>query len=289
VAAVVYTGYGGLLLSPPAKFTNKKIMITGAGRGVGKRLALGFGRLGARIALIGRNRGELDIAQIEIEQNGGSALRVEADVTDQEQLRVAVDRIGVVFGGGPDLLVCAAAVTGPLAAFSPATLKDWTRTIDVNLMGVVNACSAVLPSMLERGRGKIVILACGSDAVATRNMSAYQTSKTALVRFAESIAAELVDYNIQINCFDPGPTYTCLTDEVINAEGVLDSKLVEAARETRSTGGTSPELQMEHAIFLASEASNHISGKLVQVTDDWKKLRNAHLRPDSFALRRVSK
>jgi NAD(P)-dependent dehydrogenase (short-subunit alcohol dehydrogenase family) len=278
-----------LSLSAPAKFLNKNIFITGAGRGVGKRLALGFGRLGARIALIGRSRGELGLAQIEIEQNGGNALRIEADVTDQEQLGVAVDRARVVLGGAPDVLICAAAVSGPLVAFGPASLKDWRRAIDINLLGVVNACGAVLPSMVERGSGKILIVACGSDSVAVRNMSAYQTSKTALVRFAECIAAELIDYNIQINCFDPGPTYTSLTDEIINAEATSDPKVVEAARETRSTGGTAPDLQMEHAIFLASEASNHISGKLVHVTDDWKKLRNAHLRPDSLALRRVPK
>lgn len=204
-------------------------------------------------------------------------------------MSVAVERSRVVFRGPPDVLICAAAITGPLAAFTPATLKEWNTTINVNLLGAINACSAVLPAMIERGSGKILILACGSDAIAMRNMSAYQTSKTALVRFAECIAAELIDYNIQINCFDPGPTYTSMTDEIIRAGGALDPKVVEAARETRKTGGTSPNLQMEHAVFLASEGSNHISGKLVHVTDDWKKLRNAHLKPDALALRRVSK
>jgi 3-oxoacyl-[acyl-carrier protein] reductase len=256
---------------------------------VGKRLALGFGRLGARIGVLGRSRAELELAQIEIEQNGGNALPIQADVSDGEQLRVAVERARVVFRGPVDVLVCAAAVSGPLAEFTFKSLKQWQKTIDVNLMGAVNACAAVLPSMIEKGSGKILILACGSDTAAVRNMSAYQTSKTALVRFAECIASELIDYNIQINCFDPGPTYTSLTDELISADGALDSRVVEAARETRRTGGTAPNLQMEHAIFLASEASNHISGKLVHMTDDLKKLRNAHLKADSFALRRVAK
>lgn len=196
-----------------------------------------------------------------------------------------MDRARVVFGTPPDVLICAAAVPGPLGPLGPARLTEWKAAIDINLIGAVNACSAVLPSMIERGSGKILILACGSDAVATRNMSAYQTSKTALVRFAECIAAELIDYNIQINCFDPGPAYTSLTDEIIHADALLDAKVVEDARETRKTGGTSPELQMGHAIFLVSEASNHI-GKLVHVNDDLKKLRNAQLRPDSLALRR---
>lgn len=276
-------------MSPAPSFASKNILITGAGRGVGKRLALGFGRLGGRIALLGRSRAEIELAQIEIEQNGGNALPIQADVTDAEQLKVAVERTLVVFQGTPDVLICAAAVAGPLASFAPGNLRQWKKTVDVNLMGAVNACSAVLPFMIDKGSGKILILACGSDAAALRNMSAYQTSKTALVRFAECVASELIDYNIQINCFDPGPTYTSLTDEMIAAENVLDPRVVEAARETRSTGGTAPNLQMEHAIFLASEASNHISGKLIHVTDDLKKLRNAQLKADSFALRRVAK
>jgi 3-oxoacyl-[acyl-carrier protein] reductase len=69
----------------------------------------------------------------------------------------------------------------------------------------------------------------------------------------------------------------------------LEAPVVSAAKETRRTGGVSPELQLAHMTFLASEQSNHISGKLVHVTDDWQKLRNATLRPDALTLRRVSK
>ena len=271
------------------KFTGKNILITGAGRGIGKRLALGFARLGARIVLVGRSKGQLDIAHIEIEQGGGNALRVTADVTDEEQLRTGVERAGVAFSGSPDVLICAAAVSGPLAPFGKSTLNEWKNALNINLTGVVNSCSAVLPSMIEKRSGKILVLACDSDAAPRGNFSAYETSKTALVRFVECLSVELSYHNVQINCFDPGPTYTSLTDETIEAEEMLESKVVAVAKETRSTGGTSPDLQMEHAVFLASEASNHITGKLIHVTDDWKKLKNAQLRPDLLTLRRVAK
>ena len=80
-----------------AEFKNKNVLITGAGRGLGKRLALGFAKVGCRIALVSRSKSELDLAHIEIEQAGGNALRIRADVTDAEQLTLAVERAHVTF------------------------------------------------------------------------------------------------------------------------------------------------------------------------------------------------
>jgi NAD(P)-dependent dehydrogenase (short-subunit alcohol dehydrogenase family) len=276
---------------PPAKneFKNKNVLITGAGRGIGKRLALGFSRLGARIGLLGRSKAEIDLAHIEIEQAGGNALRIRGDVTDPEQLALAVDRMRVVFGSGVDVLICAAATAGPLNSFLQVPLKAWTEVIDINLFGVVHSCRAVLPSMIERRAGKMILLTCDSDSAPKLNFSAYRTSKAAIVHFAECLAVEIADHNIQINCLDPGAAYTNLTDEIIRAEGRLELAVVNEAKETRRTGGVSPELQLEHAVFLASEQSNHITGKLIHITDNWRKLQNASLRPEAFTLRRYNK
>ena len=276
-------------MTSETEFKNKNILVTGAGRGIGKRLALGFSKLGSRIALLGRSKAEIDLAHIEIEQNGGNALRIRADVTDPEQLDVAVERARVAFGASIDVLICAAGVAGPLGSFLQSPIKEWTHAITTNLLGVVHSCNAVLPSMVQKRAGKILVLTCDSDAAPKGNLSAYETSKTAVVRFVECLSVELVEHNIQVNCFDPGPSYTSLTDEIIDAADILDPKVVAVAIETRRTGGTSPEAQLEHAIFLASEASNHISGKLIHQTDDLKKLKNAHFRPDSHTLRRVLK
>ncbi len=277
------------MVASNTEFINKNILVTGAGRGIGKRFALGFARLGAKIALVGRSKAEIDLAHIEIEQAGGNALRIRSDVTDPEQLALAVDRARVVFGGPVDVLICAAAVPGPLTAFLHTPVKAWTEAIRINLMGVVHSCRAVLPSMVEKRAGKIIVLTCDSDDLPKLNFSAYATSKTAAVRFVESLAAEVLDDNVQVNCFDPGPTYTNLTDEIISAENRLEQRVVAAAKETRRTGGISPELQLQHMVFLASEQSNHISGKLIHVNDDWKKLKNATLRPDALTLRRIQK
>ncbi len=272
-----------------AELKNKNVLITGAGRGLGKRLALGFARLGCRIALVSRNKSELDLAHIEIEQAGGNALRIQADVTDAEQIGIAVERAHLAFQSPIDVLICAAGVHGPLKSFLEASFAAWNQTINVNLMGVVHACRAVLPHMTKRRAGKIIILTCESDRPPHSHFSAYTVSKTALVRLAESIAIEVADNNVQINCLDPGRSYTSLTDEIIEAEDCLEASLVAEAREVRRTGGASADLQLQHAIFLASEQSNHITGKLIHITDDWQKLRNATLRADALTLRRVQK
>jgi len=270
-----------------SEFQKKNVLIAGAGRGIGKRIALGFARQGARVALVGRSKAEIDLAHIEIEQAGGNALRVRADVTDPEQLALAVNRATVTFGGPIDVLICAAGIPGPLQPFLQTPIKSWVETIQVNLLGVMHSCRAVLPSMTDRRVGKIIALTCDSDSLPKANFSAYTTSKTAVVRFVEALAVEVAENNVQINCFDPGPAYTNLTDEIIRAESRLDALVVAAAKETRRTGGVSADLQLAMILFLASEQSNHITGKLIHVTDDWHKLKNATLRPDALTLRRL--
>jgi NAD(P)-dependent dehydrogenase (short-subunit alcohol dehydrogenase family) len=271
------------------EFRNKNVLITGAGRGLGKRLALGFARHGSRITLVSRSKSELDLAHIEIEQAGGNALRVVADVTNAEQLGVAVERAHIAFKSPVDVLICAAGIHGPLQSFLQSSLGAWGQALNVNLMGVVHACRAVLPHMVKRRVGKIIVLTCESDRPPSGHMSAYTVSKTALVRLVESFAVEVADDNVQINCLDPGRAYTTLTDEIIQAEEEMEASVVAEAREVRRTGGASAQRQLQQAMFLASEQSNHITGKLIHITDDWLKLRDATLRADALTLRRVQK
>ena len=115
---------------------DKSVLITGAGRGIGKRLAMGFAQAGARVGLLARSQAELDLAKLEIEHAGGNALRLRADVRDLEQVTAAVDRMRVVFGG-VDVLIAAAAVQGPIGPFLSAKPKAWAETIETNLIGVV--------------------------------------------------------------------------------------------------------------------------------------------------------
>ena len=271
-----------------AHFKDKSILVTGAGRGIGKRLSIGFAKLGARIGLMARSKAELDAAHLEIEHSGGNALRIRADVCDYEQVHTAVDRMRVQYGH-IDVVICAAGVLGPIGPFLDSPMKVWMETLQTNLLGVANVCRAVVPAMAERRAGKIIVLAGPGAETGRPNFSAYSVSKTAVVRLAEVLADELSESNVQVNCVGPGGTYTSMTDEILLAGTRAGWKETEAASQVRVTGGTSPDKQMELFQFLASEDSNHISGKLINVTDDWKKLQQGSVGHGMYTLRRVQK
>ena len=267
----------------------RSVLITGAGRGIGKRLALGFGKAGVRVGLLARTQPELDLAKLEIEHAGGAALRIRADVRDLEQMNAAVDRMCVVFGG-IDALITAAGVQGPIGPLLQTRAKAWAETIEINLIGAMHACRAVLPHMIERRAGKIIAIGGGGAAYSRPNFSAYAASKTGLVRFVECLAEEVREYNVQVNCMAPGAAYSHMTDEILHAgEERAGRKEIEDAEQVRITGGVAAEKQIQLALFLASERSNHISGKLIHVNDDWKRLENINMNPEAFTLRRVQK
>jgi NAD(P)-dependent dehydrogenase (short-subunit alcohol dehydrogenase family) len=268
---------------------DKNILITGAGRGIGKRLAMGFAQAGARVGLLARSQAELDLAKLEIEQAGGNALRLRADVRDLEQVQAAVDRMKVVFGG-VDVLIAAAGVQGPIGPLLSTRPKVWNETIEINLLGTVNSCRAALPPMVEKRSGKIILIV-GSGSGHTRpNFSAYAASKAAVVRFAECLAVEVSDHNVQVNSISPGNSYTHMTDEILHAgEERAGRREIEDAEQVRLTGGVPPEKQIQLALFLASERSNHISGKLIHVNDDWKRFEQENMKPELYTLRRVQK
>jgi NAD(P)-dependent dehydrogenase (short-subunit alcohol dehydrogenase family) len=260
-------------------------LITGAGRGIGKRLAIGFAAAGIRVGLLGRSQGELDVTKLEIEHAGGTAHRFRADVRDYEQLSAAVDRIAVVYGD-LHVLVANAAILGPVGPFAKQRPQDWKEIFETNVVGVLNACRAVLPQMVHRRSGKILVIADSSSASPRPNFAAYGASKAAVVRFVESVAEEVRDDNIQINCLSPGGAYTSMTDEILRADERAGTAEIEEAEKIRLTGGVPPDKQIQLALFLTSERSNHLTGKLIDVADDWKKLERENTRPDTWTLRR---
>jgi NAD(P)-dependent dehydrogenase (short-subunit alcohol dehydrogenase family) len=265
---------------------DKGVLITGAGRGIGKRLAIGFATAGARVGLLARSPAELDLAKLEIEHAGGVALRIRADVRDLEQMSAAVDRMQVVFGG-THILIAAAAIQGPIGPFQDCKMKSWMETIETNLFGVMNSIRVVLPRMIDRRSGKIIVLAGGGASYGRPNFTAYAASKTALARVVESIAEEVRDHNVQINCLLPGGANTSMTDEILHAGDRAGAKELEEAQKIRITGGVPAEKQIQLALFLASERSNHITGKLIHVTDDWKKLEHENMKHEAYTLRRI--
>ena len=272
---------------PVRDLAGKSVLVTGAGRGIGKRLAVGFAKAGARVGLVARTRAELDLAQLEIEHSGGVALGLRADVRDYDQVLTAVQRQTARFGP-PQVVICAAGVLGPVGALATASPTAWREAIETNLVGAFHACRAVLPAMRELRAGKLLLLADTGAEVGRPYFSAYAASKAGLVRFAESLAEEVREDNIQVNCLNPGAAYTSMTDEILRAHGISDRDRADALQ-VRASGGTAPEKQIQLALFLASDRSNHISGKLIHITDDWRKLEAATLSQEAYSLRRLAR
>ncbi len=268
--------------------TNKNILITGAGRGIGKRLAMGLAAKGARVGLLARSKAEIDLAKLEIEHAGGQALHLRADVRELDQLQAAAERMRVHWGS-IDILIAAAGIQGPIGPFLETSPKAWCDTIETNLFGVMNSIRAVLGPMIERRNGKIIVLSGGGSLTPRPSFSAYAAAKTGMVRMVETIAVEVNDHNVQINCMAPGGSYTSMTDEILHAGDKAGWKEIDDATTIRTTGGVQTDRQVQLAEFLASEASNHITGKLVHVNDDWKKLLRSTVNPELFTLRRVMK
>ena len=264
---------------------NASVLITGAGRGIGKRLAIGFAQSGAKVGLFGRSQGELNATKIEIENAGGTALRLRGDVAKFDEVSTAVDRMSKAWGG-VTVLVANAGVQGPIGAFAEQRPEGWREVFETNVIGVMNSCRAVLPQMIQRRQGKILVIS-GEGAASPRPwFAAYAGSKAALARFVETVAEEVRDHNVQINSYFPGESYTNMTDEILHSGLDAGGAEIERAERIRLTGGVAPDKQIQLALFLASERSNHITGKLINVQDDWKKLENDNIRQEAYTLRR---
>ena len=264
-------------------------MITGAGRGIGKRLALGFAAEGARVGLLARSQAELDLAKLEIEQAGGQALRLRADVREPEDLAHAVERMRGSFGG-LDVLIAAAGVQGPIGPFLSIKPKAWNETVEINLIGVANACRAALPPMIEKRSGKVILISGGGSAYARPNFSAYCGIEDGGGALRREPGREVSDHNVQVNTIAPGAAYSTMTDEILRAgEDRAGRKEIEDAEHVRVTGGIPAEKQIALALFLASERSNHISGKLIHVNDDWKRFEQENMKSELYTLRRVQR
>jgi NAD(P)-dependent dehydrogenase (short-subunit alcohol dehydrogenase family) len=265
-------------------------VVTGAGRGIGKRLAMGFAKDRAKVGLIARTERELEATKLEIKQSGGEVFSARADVRVWSEISGAIHNLRRKFHSHHaeiDVLITAAAIQGPIGPLAEEDPKEWDAVLATNILGVMHAIRAVLPGMIERRHGKIIVLSGGGSDAGRPNFSAYATSKAAIVRMVESVAEEVRDFNVQINCFSPGGANTSMTDEILAAGDRAGAMEIERAEKVRLTGGVSAEKQIQVAQFLASERSNHISGKLIHVADDMKKLEQANMTADVLTLRRL--
>lgn len=252
----------------------KVAIITGANQGLGLEISRKYVQAGASIVICARNDELLSKAQKELASNLAPGQAVEAlptDVSDfhgvEELVRVTLQRFGRI-----DVLVNNAGILGPIEPIEKVEWAQWIRAVEINLFGSVLMCRAVLPAMKEQRRGKIIQLSGGGATNPLPNISAYAVSKAAIVRFVETFAEEVRDSNIDVNAIAPGVLKSRMLDKVLTAgPEKVGQAFFDRATKRKESGGTGFDQGAKLAVFLASDASNGITGKLISaVWDNWE-------------------
>jgi NAD(P)-dependent dehydrogenase (short-subunit alcohol dehydrogenase family) len=274
--------------------SDRSAIITGANQGLGKAIATQFVRAGAGVLLTARDEALLQTVKEELVPLARLGRPIEilrADVSSPDDCAATVRRAAQVL---PDLcvLVNNAGVQGSKGPTEDVDWSEWVRTIEINLFGTVLMCREILPLLKRRGYGKIVNLSGGGATAPMPFLSAYAASKAAVVRFTETLAEELKPARIDVNAVAPGALNTRMLAEVLEAgPNKVGKAAYEKALKQQREGGAPPEKPAALAAFLASSATDGITGRLISaVWDDWQNLpsRREHLAGgDVYALRRI--
>lgn len=268
------------------KLENKVCLVTGAGRGIGEAIALRFARCGAALVLCSRTPKEVEAVAAQARVFGSPTIAFGVDVSDfaqvSEMVMETVSRFRRI-----DVLVNNAGVYGPIGPIWSNDLSLWRETVAINLFGPVNCIRAVAPHMIQSHKGKIVNMAGGGEGAFPR-FSAYASSKSAVVRLTETLAEEFREYNIQVNAIAPGRVNTRFLDQVL-AAGENAGAHYEVAKGQKASGGIPAEKAAELVAFLASDASNGLTGRLLSaVWDDWRNLSIGGIADSSrYQVRRI--
>lgn len=269
-------------------------IITGASQGLGLAISRAYVAAGADVLICARDSKLLKQAQNEVVQSAKPGQKVEAQVADVSK-QADVDRlINLTLQIFPRLhiLVNNAGIYGPKGMIEDVNWDEWVRAIEINLLGSVLMCRAVLPHFKARQYGKIVQLSGGGATNPLPRISAYAASKAAVVRFAETLAEEVRDDHVDVNAIAPGALNTRLLDEVLAAgPEKVGQDFYKRAVSQKAQGGSPMERGAELAVFLGSEASDGLTGKLLSALwDPWERLTDylQELRQtDVYTLRRI--
>jgi 3-oxoacyl-[acyl-carrier protein] reductase len=231
---------------PTDRLDGQIALVTGGGRGIGAGIARELASAGARVAVAARTREQVEEVAQEI---GGLALEV--DVTDLAAVEAMVARTESEVGP-VDLLAANAGignVSGDLWESDPA---EWWRVFEVNVLGVYNCCRAVIPGMLERGSGRIVITGSGAGYLPGASSTAYTSSKAAVNRLAETLANSLRDTPVRVFLISPGLVQTEMT----------------VGNFADDAPWTPPELAPQLVRVLASGRADALAGRYIHAEHD---------------------
>ena len=256
------------------KLKDKVAIITGASKGIGEGIARVFARYGAKLVLVARGEEVLELAR-DLTEQGYTAFGVRTDVSDQKSVdamvQAAVDTYGTI-----DILVNNAGIC-VLEDFDAPDYAVRDRHIDINIKGVWNVTHAVLPHMIEKKDGRIVVMSSVTGyMVADPGEAAYAMTKAALIGFTRAMAREVADHNIRVNAIAPGSTGPSIsydpekdgdrlfypgTDMPYTMRDLVDNFAIERPAGSDEMAGL--------ILYLASDDASYTTGQVICVDGGW--------------------
>jgi len=241
--------------------TGKVAIVTGGGRGIGKAIAQGFAKAGAKVAITSRKMNDLEATAAEIKAFGGEAFPVQAHLGKMEEINRMVSAVMDKFGR-IDILVNNAGTAPALASVLDSDERLWETIINLNMKGLYFTSQAVARIMKKQGGGKIINIASIDGFKPEPEVSIYSISKAGVRMVTKAFAMELAPFNIQVNTIAPGPINTkMLNSHWVNLPPEEAKKQKDTMAEMTAMGRIGePEEIAGAAVYLASAASSYTTG-----------------------------
>jgi 2-deoxy-D-gluconate 3-dehydrogenase len=240
--------------------TDKVALVTGASRGIGRAIALGFAEAGADVALAARSEGDLETLAKEIDAVGRKALVIPTDVRDRAAIQAMFDKTVDEFGR-LDILVNNAGGSNFMSPIVGLRPEGWDKLRTLNLDSVFHCTQIGAQKMLESGGGSIIPIASVAGIEGAQGLSPYSAAKAGVIMMSQAVAKELAGSNVRVNSIAPGWIDTPLNEWMTSDEGTLREavKMVPMGRI-----GTAEEI-VGGALYLASDASSFVTGATIVI------------------------